>query len=185
MEINIDAIQSHVSELKTQVDDLKKNQPDDKLVMVVLSGDLDKVIASFIIATGAAAMGTKVVMFFTFWGISALRDKKKRAKGKNIILKMFELMLPRGASKLNLSKMNFSGIGAKLIKYLMKKNNVPSLEEMIDMAGMMEVNILICEMSMQLMGFKRDEIMDYPNLSYAGVATFLEEARTGHTTLFI
>jgi peroxiredoxin family protein len=174
-----------VSDLRAQVDTMSKNAPENKLAMVVFSGDLDKVLASFIIATGAVAMGMDVVMFFTFWGTPVLRDKKKRAGGKDLMGKMFGRMLPKGTNEVKLSKMNMGGMGTGMMKSLMKKKNVASLEQMMEMAGELGVRIFICEMSMDLMGFKREEMIDFPNLTYCGVATFLQEASTSKVQLFI
>ena len=158
---------------------------ENKISMVVFSGDLDKLLASLVIATGAAATGMKVSLFFTFWGTAALRDPKKSAQDKNLISRMFGLMLPKGAGRVKLSKMNMGGMGTAMMKALMKKKKVASLEEMLSMAGEMGIEICICEMSMGLMGFKREEMIDYPNLKVCGVATFLAEAQTSRIQLFI
>ena len=156
-----------------------------KISMIVFSGDLDKLLAAFIIATGSVAMEMEVVLFFTFWGTAALRKPKKKAKGKDFMSKMFGTMLPKGSSKVTLSKMNMGGIGTAMMKKLMKKKNVASLEEMIELAGELGIKIYICEMSMDLMGFKQEEMIDYPNLEYCGVATFLKEAEESKIQLFI
>jgi peroxiredoxin family protein len=181
----LEAIQKQVLELKAQLDSLSKNVAEDKLSMIVFSGDLDKVLASFIIATGATAMGMDVVMFFTFWGTPVLRDKGKSAGGKDLMGKMFGTMLPKGVDGVKLSKMNMGGMGTSMMKSLMKKKNVASLEQLIEMAGELGVRIFICEMSMDLMGFKHEEMIDYPNLTYCGVAKFLEEAQNSKVQLFI
>jgi peroxiredoxin family protein len=156
-----------------------------KLAMIVFSGDLDKLLAAFVIATGAVAMGYEVVMFFTFWGTAALRDKKKRAKGKDFFGRMFGFMLPRGTSQVKLSKMNMGGMGTGMMKYLMKKKNILSLEEMVALAAELGVKIYACDMSMGLMGMKPEELIDYPGLDYVGVAKFLEEAGDSKIQLFI
>ena len=176
-------IQKQIDELQKQVELLKKDQPKDKLSMIVLSGSLDKVIAAFIIATGAAAMGSEVTMFFTFWGTTALRKKAKIRK--NIISRMFGFMLPTGFNKLKLSNLNMAGIGTAIMKNLMKKKGVPSLSEMLEIAEESEVKIFICEMSMDLMGMQPEEMVDYKNLEYCGVAKFLTEADESRSTLFI
>jgi peroxiredoxin family protein len=157
----------------------------DQLSMVVFSGDLDKILAALIIATGAAAYDMKVKLFFTFWAISALRDPKKNVNGKSMMEKMFGMMLPKGAGKVKLSKMNMGGMGTAMIKGIMKKNKVASLEDMFRMAGELGVEINICEMSMNLMGFKKEEMIDYPGMTICGVATFLSYAQESKVQLFI
>ena len=157
----------------------------DQLSMVVFSGDLDKILAALIIATGAAAYDMKVKLFFTFWATAALRDPGKSVKGKNFMSKMFGIMLPKGSGKIKLSKMNMGGMGTSMMKGIMKKNKVASLEEMMVTAGGLGVEINICEMSMNLMGFKREEMIDYPNMTICGVATFLSDAQESKIQLFI
>ena len=159
--------------------------PENRLVLICFSGDLDKALAAFVIATGAAAMGMDVVMFFTFWGTPLLRDKKKKIGGKDLMGKMFGAMLPKGVGTVKLSKMNMGGMGTAMMKSLMKKKNVASLEEMLELAAEMGVRIFICEMSMDLMGFKREEMIDYPNLTFCGVAKMLEEAQSSKVQFFI
>jgi len=172
-------------ELKSQVEALNKKAAENKLSMIVFSGDLDKVLAAFIIATGAVAMGMEVVMFFTFWGTPVLRDKQKNVGGKDMMGKMFGAMLPTGTGDVKLSNMNMGGMGTAMMKSLMKKKNVASLEEMIALAEELEVRIYVCEMSMDLMGFKREEMIAYKDLTFCGVAKFLEEANNSRITLFI
>ncbi len=156
-----------------------------KLSMVVFSGDLDKHIAAMIIATGAAAMGMEVVVFYTFWGTAALRDPKKRVGGKTLVERMFGMMLPKGRDHAKLSHMHMAGAGTAMIKAIMEKKNVASVGEMLDIAGQFGVKIIICEMSMDLMGFKLEEMIDYPGLSIGGVATFLADAGESAIQLFI
>lgn len=178
-------IEEQVAELKAQVDALNSQAPANKLAIIAFSGDLDKTLAAFIIATGAVAMGMEVVMFFTFWGTPVLRNKNKTVGGKDTMGKMFGAMLPKGPDKVKLSKMNMGGMGTAMMKSLMKKKNVASLEEMIALAEELGVKIYICEMSMDLMGFKREEMIEYKDLQYAGVATFLAEANDSRVQLFI
>jgi len=178
-------LEKQFAELKGQVEKLSKGAPENRLVLICFSGDLDKALAAFIIATGAAAMGMDVVMFFTFWGTPLLRDKKKKVGGKDLMGKMFGAMLPKGVNALKLSKMNMGGMGTAMMKALMKKKNVASLEDMLSLAAEMEVRIFICEMSMELMGFKREEMIDYPNLTFCGVAKMLEEAQNSKVQFFI
>jgi peroxiredoxin family protein len=178
-------------ELERQIQDLKEKVSrleagtKDQLSMVVFSGDLDKILAALIISTGAAAYDMKVKLFFTFWAISALRDPKKNAKGKNLMEKMFGMMLPRGSGKVKLSNMNMGGMGTAMIKGIMKKHKVASLPEMFKTAGELGVEINICEMSMNLMGFKKEEMIDYPGMNICGVATFLSDAQESKIQLFI
>jgi peroxiredoxin family protein len=183
--MHVEDLERSVAELKDQVEALSKGKAENKLSMIVFSGDMDKVLASLVIATGAVAMGMDVVMFFTFWGTPILRDKNKKVGGKDLMGKMFGTMLPKGACEMKLSKMNMGGMGTAMMKSLMKKKNVASVEEMLELAAELGVRMYVCEMSMDLMGFKREEMIDYPNLSFCGVAKFLEEAQNSKIQLFI
>jgi len=178
-------VEAQIEDLRAQVEAMQGRAPENKLAMVVFSGELDKVLAALVIATGAVAMGMEVVMFFTFWGTPVLRDKDKTVGGKDIMGNMFGAMLPKGASDVKLSQMNMGGMGTAMMKSLMKKKNVASPEEMFALAEELGVRIVICEMSMDLMGFKREEMIDYQNLEFGGVAKFLEEAGTSRVQLFI
>jgi peroxiredoxin family protein/TusA-related sulfurtransferase len=151
--------------------------------MVVFSGDLDKAIASFIIANGAAAMGRPVTMFFTFWGLNILRKDIAVNVKKNFIEKMFGMMMPRGSRKLKLSNMNMAGMGSKMIRGIMKKKNIFSLEELIEQAKDNGVKLMACSMSMDVMGIKHEELID--GVEVGGVATFLGEAEKSNMSLFI
>jgi peroxiredoxin family protein len=177
--------EKQLAELKSKVEALASDQPENKISMIVFSGDLDKALAAFVIATGSVAMGLEVVMFFTFWGTPLLRDKLKKVGGKDVMGAMFGAMLPKGTGQVKLSKMNMAGMGTSMMKSLMKKKNVASLEQMLEMAGELGVKIFVCEMSMDLMGFKREEMISYPDLTYCGVAKFLEEALHSKIQLFI
>ena len=151
--------------------------------MIVFSGDLDKAIASFIIANGAAAMGRKVTMFFTFWGLNIIRRPEKVKIKKNFISKMFAMMMPRGSKKLSLSKMNMGGMGAKMIRTIMKDKNIDSLEDLIKLAQDNGVELIACSMSMDVMGIKQEELIDGVTLS--GVATMLANGEESDMSLFI
>jgi peroxiredoxin family protein len=177
-------IEEEIRELKSRISELEKSRKD-QLSMAVVSGDFDKILAAMIISIAAAAMDTKVKLFFSFWALSALRDAKKKAKGKNMISKMFGIMLPKGSDRLKLSKLNMHGVGPVMIKHLMKKQHILCLEEMFKEAEELEIEIIICEMSMNLMGFKKEEMFDYKYLSYAGAATFVADAGESSTQLFI
>ncbi len=179
------SLQKRLDELEERVNVLAANSAEDNLSMVVMSGDLDHILAAFVIATGASAMYEKVTMFFTFWSIQALRDPKKSPPRKDFVGRLFSWMLPKGAPGLKLSKMNMGGLGTGMLKRLMKKNNVLGLEELLRRSADAGVQIYICQMSMDLMGLKLEEMIDYPDLKLAGVATFLAEAGTSKVSLFI
>jgi peroxiredoxin family protein len=178
-------IEAQLEEFKTKLAALEKKAPENKLSMIVFSGEMDKVLAAFVIATGAVAMGMDVVMFFTFWGTPVLRDKQKSVGGKDVMGKMFGAMLPKGMDRVKLSKMNMGGMGTAMMKSVMKKKNVASLEEMLSLAEELGVRIFVCEMSMDLMGFKREEMIEYKGLTFCGVAKFLEEAHNSKIQMFI
>lgn len=155
----------------------------DNQTMVVFSGDLDKAIASFIIANGALAMGKKVTMFFTFWGLNILRKPEKVNASKGFIEKMFGIMMPRGSKKLKLSNMNMMGMGAKMIRGVMKDKNITSLEDLIKSAINGGANIVACQMSMDVMGIKKEELID--GITIGGVGYYLGEASESNINLFI
>jgi len=178
-------IEAQVAELEKKIKLLQKSEQKDQISIIAFSGDLDKMLAALIIATGARAMDTDVKMFFTFWATAMLRDPKKTGKGKDLMSKMFGFMLPKGSSKLKLSKMNMCGMGTAMLKVLMKKKRVSSLEDLLVIAGELGVEINVCEMSMDLMGFKREEMIDYPNLKYVGVGSYLADANESRIQLFI
>ncbi len=157
--------------------------PKDGKTMVVFSGDLDKAIASFIIANGAAAMGKKVTMFFTFWGLNILRKDEPIAVKKSFIEKGFGMMMTKGSKKLQLSKMNMGGIGAKLIRKVMRDKNVESLEALIEAAKKSGVNLVACTMSMDVMGIKEEELIQ--GVNFGGVGYYLGEAEDANVNLFI
>ncbi|HHX37902.1 MAG TPA: FAD-dependent oxidoreductase, partial [Clostridiaceae bacterium] len=151
--------------------------------MIVFSGDLDKAIASFIIANGAAAMGNKVNMFFTFWGLNILRRDNKVPIKKDFMSKMFSGMMPRGSRRLGLSKMNFGGAGKNMIRNVMKKKNIASLEELIKQAQDAGVKMTACQMSMDVMGITHEELID--GVEVGGVATMLNDNDRSNMNLFI
>lgn len=158
-------------------------QDRDQNTLVVFSGDLDKAIASFIIANGSASMGKKVTMFFTFWGLNILRKAQKTPVKKSFMERMFGWMMPRGSVKLPLSKMNMLGIGPQMIRRIMQQKNVSSLEELIEQAKRLNVRMVACNMTMDIMGIKKEELID--GVEIGGVATFLNAADQSGTTLFI
>jgi peroxiredoxin family protein len=152
--------------------------------MVVFSGDLDKAIASFIIANGAAASGRKVTMFFTFWGLNIIRKQElQQAPVKTGMARMFDMMLPKNSLKLGLSRMNMFGAGPKMIRGLMKKNNVASLEQLMQSAIAQGVEIVACQMSMDLMGIQHEELINEAVIG--GVGYYLGQADQANHNLFI
>ncbi|MHB9056414.1 MAG: DsrE/DsrF/DrsH-like family protein [Paludibacteraceae bacterium] len=177
-------LQTQIEVLQKRITKLEKNRKD-QLSMAIVSGNMDKILAAMIISLAAAAMDTKVKLFFSFWALSALRDPKKSAKGKNFIATMFGMMLPKGNDKLKLSNLNMAGMGPMMIKGIMKKKNVLSLQEMFKQAAELGIEITVCEMSMDLMGFKKEEFIDYPGLNFAGAATFVADAGESAMQLFI
>ena len=155
----------------------------DGATLVVFSGDLDKAIASFIIATGAASMGKEVTMFFTFWGLNILKRKDKPSVSKDTMEKMFDVMLPSHTGKLPLSQMNMGGMGPKMINQIMKKHNVDDLDTLIKNAMDMGVKVVACSMSMDLMGIKAEEFIDGVDLG--GVASYLGATEDAGLNLFV
>lgn len=162
---------------------VKKSEVKEGKTLVVFSGDLDKVLASFIIANGAAAMNRPVTMFFTFWGLNALRKSEHVKVKKPLIDKLFGLMMPRGSQKLKLSKMNIAGMGTAMLKKVMNDKNVDSLETLMKTAMANGVRLVACTMSMDIMGITKDELID--GVEFGGVASYLGDAEEGNVNLFI
>lgn len=159
------------------------SDPTCKKTIIVFSGDFDRAMAAFIIANGAAAMGDDVTMFFTFWGLNILRRPKKVKTRKGPIEAMFGAMMPRGAGRLGLSKMNFGGLGAVMMRRVMRQKNVATLEELIATAREQDIKMVACSMSMDVMGIGKEELID--GLEIAGVASYLWEADHANVNLFI
>ena len=154
-----------------------------KTTIILFSGDYDKVMAAYIIANGAAAYDHEVTIFHTFWGLNALRKDETIEVKKTFMEKMFGKMMPRGADKMGLSKMNFAGFGPKMIKEVMKKHNVMTVPQLIEMAQEQEIKLVACTMTMDLLGLSQAELLD--NIEYAGVAAYLADAQEGNVNLFI
>jgi peroxiredoxin family protein/rhodanese-related sulfurtransferase/TusA-related sulfurtransferase len=155
----------------------------DNKTIVVFSGDFDKAMAAFVIANGAASMGKKVTLFFTFWGLSILRKREAVPVKKSPIDRMFGWMMPRGAGALKLSKMNMLGLGTKMMRMVMKDKNVSSLEELIASAQKAGIKIIACQMTMDIMGLRKEELID--GVEIGGVGTYLGEAEDANVNLFI
>jgi len=154
-----------------------------KKTLIVFSNDLDKVMAAFIITNGALAMGDEVTMFFTFWGLNVLRKEEAVPVHKGFLESMFGWMMPRGANRLGLSQMNFGGLGAQMMKHMMKNKNVNTLPELITSAQALGVKMVACTMSMDVMGITKEELID--GVEFAGVASYLGDADEANVNLFI
>jgi peroxiredoxin family protein len=158
-----------IAQLEKEVEELKARMPEDRATIVVFSADLDKVLASFVIATGAAAAGLETSMFFTFWGLCALKKEGASAPATRTLKeKMFAMMAPSGSKTLGVSRMNFFGIGAMMLRSMMKEKGIATLEELMDVAKDLGVKIIACTMSMDAMGISKEELID--SLDYGGVA---------------
>ena len=154
-----------------------------KLSIIGFSGDFDKLVAVFTLATGAAAVGYEVNLFFTFWGLNILKSKNKPSVPKDTMAKMFDVMLPSHPGKLPLSQMNMMGMGPAMIKQIMKKHNVDDLETLIKNAIGMGVHVVACAMSMDLMGIKKEEFIE--GVEIGGVASYLGATEDSGLNLFI
>jgi peroxiredoxin family protein len=178
----LNAFQEQLDQIKTQCQNAAASQPSNSATLVAFSGDMDKLIAAFIIATGAASMGMEVSVYVTFWALAALK-KKTSFKGKPFTDMLTGFMLPSGPGHLNTSKLNMLGIGPAFFGYVMKKKNVASLSELIDLARQMGVRIIACQLAMEVMGIKPEELID--GLDFGGATTYLADARDSKITLFI
>lgn len=184
-EMNVQALLERIDALEQRVVELEESPAQDienRLAMVVFSGDLDKAIASFIIATGAAAMGLEVSMFFTFWGLSVIK-KETQFKGKNVWEQGFAAMLPGSSHNLSLSQMSYFGVGSRVIRKLMNDHDVSSLEELMEMAREFGVRFIACDMSKELLGVRDEELID--DVELGGVATFIGDAARAKASIFI
>lgn len=167
---------------KTASCEISRNNADNK-TLIVFSDDLDKALASFVVANGAASTGKKVTMFFTFWGLNVIKKQHKPTVTKDIFGKMFGWMLPTHSGKLKLSKMNMGGAGSWMMRLIMKRKRIDSLESLIQQAIDNGVEMIACTMSMDVMGVQKEELMD--NVTLGGVASYLERAEEANVNLFI
>lgn len=170
-------------EMEGKLAELRERTVDDAATIIVFSGDLDKVLAAFVLATGAAAAGLRTSMFFTFWGLAALKKKDAQGGPKNIMEKLFALMTPSSTESLPTSKMNYFGMGAVMLRKMMKDKQIATLEELMAVAREMDVKFIACTMSMDAMGVSQAELLD--GLTYGGVATYMADAVRSRVTLFI
>jgi len=153
--------------------------------VLVFSGELDRLLSAFTLAVGAAACGLRVSMFFTFWGVAALKKSGPQSPGKSVVERMFGWLLPGGLSRRKLSRLDMAGMGRAIIAREMRAKQVSDLPALIAMAADSGVEINLCEMSMGLMGIRHQELVDYPRMNTCGVAHFVDLASRSQTTLFI
>lgn len=171
-------------ELRHEIEEVRERVPEDRAAIVVFSGDLDKVMAAFVLATGAAAAGLDTSMFFTFWGLSVLKKKGAPPSGsKTFKERMFAMMTPSGSQSLGTSKLNFFGAGAVMLRSMMKDKGIASLEELAALARDLGVRMTACTMSMDAMGVSKEELTD--GLEYGGVASFMADAARARVCLFV
>ncbi len=176
------ALAERIASLEAKVAELDRRAPKDKATIVVFSGDMDKVLAALVIATGAAAMGMEVALFHTFWGLMPLR-KGRRFEGKGFLEGALQVLTPAGMGALSPSRLSMFGAGAKVFRRLMKQKEIQSPEELLALAREMGVKISACQMSMDVMGIVPEELID--GLEYAGVGAYLADAAESKVTLFI
>ncbi len=169
-------------EPETMLAELQESKPD-RVTIVVLSGDFDRVMAAFIIATGAAAMGMQVTMFFTFWGLNTIRQQRV-SKTTDWLMRMFGLLNKGGADRLPLSRFHFWGLGTGMMKRVMRRHRMPNIPELMKTAQELGVQFIACTTTMGLMGITKDTLIDGVD-QLAGVSTYLAEARQGSVNLFI
>lgn len=174
-------LDTRISRLEQQLADISPRVPDNKVSIILLSGDFDKAMAAFFMANGAAAMGMEVSMFFTFWGCTVIK-KGRRLKGKKFMHKMINLMLPGSSKDLAPSKMSFGGIGRKLFNHMMK-GQMSSLEEQIELARELGITFQVCSPSLGIMGFDADEWV--VPVDICGVAAMYDTALNARTAYFI
>ncbi|HEY9051074.1 MAG TPA: DsrE/DsrF/DrsH-like family protein [Gammaproteobacteria bacterium] len=172
---------SRINQLEQQLADISPRVPDNKVSIILLSGDFDKAMAAFFMANGAAAMGMEVSMFFTFWGCTVIK-KGRKLKGKKFMHKMINLMLPGSSKDLAPSKMSFGGIGRKLFNHMMK-GQMSSLEEQIELAKELGITFQVCSPSLGIMGFDADEWV--VPVDICGVAAMYDTALNARTAYFI
>jgi peroxiredoxin family protein len=170
-------------EMEGKLAEVRERTVDDAATIIVFSGDLDKVLAAFVLATGAAAAGLQTSMFFTFWGLAALKKKGAAGGPKNIMEKMFAVMTPSSSESLGTSKMNYFGMGAVMLRKMMKDKQIATLEELMALARELDVKLIACTMSMDAMGVSQEELQD--GLTYGGVATYMADAVRSRVTLFV
>lgn len=182
VDARIELLEKKLAALDDEINSIKTSMPENKVTLIISSGDLDKALSSFIIAVGAASMGFKVVMFFTFWGMNIIK-KKRVLSNKTFTEKLMSLMLPSSNKHLPVSKSNMFGMGALFLKEIMKEHKVASLQDLVKLSNELGVSLVSCQMTMGIMGISAEELL--PDLKFGGVASCVNEASTSKFTLFI
>jgi peroxiredoxin family protein len=175
-------IETRLKILEEKIVRLEARVPEDRVSLVVFSGELDRVLEAFVIATGASALGQQVSMFFTFWGLAGLR-RKRLVSGKRFSEKLMAMLSPATNDRLPMSKLNFFGAGSRMMRRMMRDKHVASLEDLMRIARRMGTRIVACETSRDVMGIRDEELMD--DLEFGGTAGFLGDALRSRMTLFI
>lgn len=180
--VDIGTLSERVAALEERLIEVEEAMPKDRITIVVFSGELDRVLAAFIIATGALAMGNEVSMFFTFWGLNALRQQRIM-DGKNLPEKMMALMTPASTKGMGTTNLNFFGAGSRMLRSMMNNNNVETFEDFINLAEDLGATMYSCTMSQDVMGIDKSELRD--NVLDAGAVTFIADGIESKFTLFI
>ncbi|HEY9839733.1 MAG: DsrE/DsrF/DrsH-like family protein [Candidatus Sericytochromatia bacterium] len=175
-------IQEQLSQIQARLGELAENQAQDRINILVFSGEMDKLFCAFMIATGAAAMGMDVTMFFTFWGLTALKQDRS-FEGKSLPAKLMAGMLPANVHQAGTTRFNFMGLGPQFFTHMMKQNQVTTLPELIELAAGLGVRRVACRMSMDVMGMSEAELID--DVEFGGVASYLEDATRSRMSLMI
>jgi peroxiredoxin family protein len=175
-------LEARLKALEDKLVDLETRIPENRVSLVIFSGELDRILEAFVIATGAAALGQKVSMFFTFWGLAGVRQKKM-VSGKRMREKLMTILSPKDTTRLPMSRMNFFGAGARMMRQMMRDKHVASLEDLIRVARRMGTRIVACETSRDVMGIRDEELVG--DLEFGGTASFLSDALRSRMTLFI
>ncbi len=175
-------LEARLKAIEDKLVDLEARVPEDRVSLVIFSGELDRILEAFVIATGAAALGQQVSMFFTFWGLAGLRQKKM-VSGKRVREKMMTILAPKNTTRLPMSHMNFFGAGARMMRQMMRDKHVASLEDLMRVARRMGTRMVACETSRDVMGIRDEELVG--DLEFGGTASFLSDALRSRMTLFI
>jgi peroxiredoxin family protein len=179
--MTVEALTARVRELEEKF--AKSQKKKNSVSMIIFSGDLDHALVAFIIAIACLTMGMEVNMFFCFWGLHLLKDPKKKAKPDEAMLRMMGGMRPNGIPAYRLSTMNFGGLGTWMMKRLMKRKNIISLEERMELVKQMGVKFFACDNSMTMMGLKKEDLITYEHLEIAGAGSFAAGSADNSMTL--